>query len=204
MESLHAGIEVNEPDSNAGDRNDRQLKAVTFVLDQAALTDVDVQRIHEDIYGVEADLLRFLKSEDRWLVGLNPGRINQAKFHVALAGVSSARAPVAGVSIAGFESEGTTAIGAPQWMDGTAVSRQNRRRAASEEGRHVFIENRFVLATFLFHFGPRVTQRDRAVEHELILTCVAVDDKITQSFKLKLLARLCVCDTGLDETIDGH
>src|SRR5262245_65871173 len=57
VKTLHAGIEIKQPDGHAGDRNDGQLQTVALGLDQPPLLDVDVLGINKDINRVEAQFL---------------------------------------------------------------------------------------------------------------------------------------------------
>ena len=81
MKALHGRVEVDEADRHAGDAHDRQAGAVAFPFDAAALLDVDIQGIGEDVDGVEADLPGHADAVGRVLAGLGPGGVDQAEFH---------------------------------------------------------------------------------------------------------------------------
>ena len=81
VEPLDAGVEVDQPDRDAGDAHDRQAGRVALVLDQPLLLDVDVERIGEDVDRVEADLLGLVDAERRPAAGLDPGGVDESEFH---------------------------------------------------------------------------------------------------------------------------
>jgi hypothetical protein len=54
-----------------------------------ALPDVGVERVGEDVDGVEADLLRHPDAEGGLAARLGPGGVDQAKFHGVLHGLNS-------------------------------------------------------------------------------------------------------------------
>ena len=83
MEALHARVEVDQPDGDAGDADDRQPGLVALALDEPAFLDVDVERVGEDVDGVEADLLGHADAEGGVAAGLGPGGVDQAEFHDA-------------------------------------------------------------------------------------------------------------------------
>ena len=87
VEPLHAGIEVDQADGDASDADDRQAGPVALALDEPAFLDVEVERIGEDVDGVEADLLGGADAVGGVAAGLCPGGIDEAEFHgVALRG----------------------------------------------------------------------------------------------------------------------
>ena len=49
VEPLHAGVEVDQPDRDAGDADDRQPGLVALGADELALLGVDVERVGEDV-----------------------------------------------------------------------------------------------------------------------------------------------------------
>src|SRR5579885_3419794 len=57
VEALDAGIEVDEADGDASDADDGQAGAFAFAADETTLAGIEVERIGEDVDGVEADLL---------------------------------------------------------------------------------------------------------------------------------------------------
>src|SRR5262249_6028906 len=78
METLDARVEIDQADGHACDAHDRQSGLVALALDEPALLDVDVQRVGEDVDGIEADLLGHLDAEGGALAGLCPRRVDQS------------------------------------------------------------------------------------------------------------------------------
>src|ERR1700722_12356590 len=81
MKALHARIEIDQADSNASNADDRQAGLVAFALDETALPDVHVERVGENVDGVEADLLRHADAVGGFAARLSPRRIDEAEFH---------------------------------------------------------------------------------------------------------------------------
>ena len=81
VEPLDARVEVDQADGHAGDRDDRQAGAVALVLDEAALLDAEVERVGEDVDGVETDLLGHANAVRGVLARLRPRRVDEAEFH---------------------------------------------------------------------------------------------------------------------------
>src|SRR5439155_789473 len=72
---------VDEADGDAGDADDGQAGPVALALDEAALLDVDVERVGEDVDGVEADLLGHADAVGGFAAGLGPGGVDQSELH---------------------------------------------------------------------------------------------------------------------------
>src|SRR5262249_22258609 len=83
VEALDGRVEVDQPDRHAGDADDRQPGPVALALDQAPLLHVEVERIGEDVDGVEADLAGHADAVGRVAAGLGPGGVDEAEFHGA-------------------------------------------------------------------------------------------------------------------------
>src|SRR5262249_17770007 len=81
VESLDAGVEVDQPDSDAGDADDGKAGSIALALDEPALADIDVERVGEDVDGVEADGLGLPDAERRALARLGPGGVDESEFH---------------------------------------------------------------------------------------------------------------------------
>src|SRR5262249_47694212 len=81
MKALHARIEIDQADRDAGDADDGQVRLVAFAFDEFTLLDVDVERVGKDVNGVEADLLSHANSVRCFASGLGPGGIDEAEFH---------------------------------------------------------------------------------------------------------------------------
>ena len=81
MEALHARVEIDQADGDAGDADDRQAGLIAFAADELAFLDVDIERVGEDVDGVEADLLGHADAEGGFAARLGPGGIDEAEFH---------------------------------------------------------------------------------------------------------------------------
>src|SRR5262249_37079429 len=81
VETLHAGVEVDQADGDAGEADDGQAGPVALALDKAALLRAQVERVGEDVDGVEADLLGHADAERGVAAGLRPRRVNQSELH---------------------------------------------------------------------------------------------------------------------------
>src|SRR5271157_2548810 len=76
-------VEVGQADGHAGDADDWQAGGCAFTADQRPLPVIDVQRVGEDVDGVEADLASLPDAVGGSPPGLNPGRVDQSEFHGA-------------------------------------------------------------------------------------------------------------------------
>ena len=83
VEALHARVEVDQSDGHAGDADDGQSDPFALAADQPAFAGVDVERVGENVDGVEADLFRHLNAERRVAAGLRPCGVDKAEFHEA-------------------------------------------------------------------------------------------------------------------------
>src|SRR5262245_26395123 len=83
MKSLHARIEIDQADRDTSNADDWQAGLVALALDELAFLGVNVERIGEDVDGVEADLLGHANAVGGVATGLGPGGIDEAKFHDA-------------------------------------------------------------------------------------------------------------------------
>ena len=82
---------------------------LALVADELALPDVDVERVGEDVDGVEADLLGLPDAVGRRPPGLHPRGVDQAELHVLLyvrslrgSLIHSSRAPPVGALLFQF------------------------------------------------------------------------------------------------------
>src|SRR5205814_90233 len=78
VEALHAGIEVDEADGDAGDADDGKPRAVALALDEQSFLDVQVEGVGEDVDGIEADLLGLADAEGGVAAGLGPGAVDES------------------------------------------------------------------------------------------------------------------------------
>ena len=81
MEALHARVEVDESDGHARDADDRQASLFALAADEAALAGVEIERIGENVDGVEADFLGHADAEGGVAAGLRPGGVDESEFH---------------------------------------------------------------------------------------------------------------------------
>ena len=76
VESLDAGIEVDQTDRHAADADNGKFQPIALPFDLQFLFDADVERIGEDIDRVEAELFRLLQSPDSISACLNPSGVD--------------------------------------------------------------------------------------------------------------------------------
>ena len=81
VEPLDAGIEVDEAQGHAGHADDGQPGAAALLADQPPFLDIDIERIGEDVDGVEAQLPGLGDAERGSPPRLDPGRVDQSEFH---------------------------------------------------------------------------------------------------------------------------
>src|SRR5260370_38904860 len=81
MKALHARVEIEQPDSDAGDADDGQAGPVALALDQQPFFNVQVERVGEDVDGIEANFLGHADAVGGVLAGLSPGGVDEAEFH---------------------------------------------------------------------------------------------------------------------------
>jgi len=62
VEALHAGVEVDQPDGDAGNADDGQPGPITLALDETAFLDGEVEGVGEDIDRIEA-VVNWLETE---------------------------------------------------------------------------------------------------------------------------------------------
>ena len=63
VETLHRWIEIDQPDRDAANTLARKSKIAAGIIDQVDLRLVDVERIRENVTGIEPDFLDFLEAE---------------------------------------------------------------------------------------------------------------------------------------------
>ncbi|GBD35602.1 hypothetical protein HRbin36_00715 [bacterium HR36] len=81
MEPLHGTIEIHQAEGDAGDADNGQTDAVAFAFDQTPFADVHIERIGEDVNGVEADLFGHADAPSSVTAGLYPGGVDQTQAH---------------------------------------------------------------------------------------------------------------------------
>src|SRR5262249_2173118 len=81
VETLHAGVEVDQAHGHAGDADDGQPGPVALALDEPTLLDVQVERVGKDVNGVKADFLGHADAVGGVLAGLGPRRVDKPEFH---------------------------------------------------------------------------------------------------------------------------
>ena len=112
-EALHRGVEVDDAEGDADDGTDRQPDLLAGLLDLCALVVGQVERVLEDVVGVEADLLRlrmpssrptFVSSQVELIIPSSMGKPSSPRYRHAAA---VRRPPGSGFQNSGARSRGS-------------------------------------------------------------------------------------------------
>src|SRR5581483_2981857 len=82
VEPLDRRVEVDEPDGDARHADDGEPGLLALGADELALPRVGVERVGEDVDGVEPDGLRLADAVGSALAGLRPRRVDQTELPV--------------------------------------------------------------------------------------------------------------------------